>query len=433
MQRNGTTAAVEAGPENGSTLSVRERRADEAEKVVTRRYDFGGALLKATRRTSDGALLAEGVLVREGILDYRRADGSIRKELVTMAAVKDTARTGARAPVTLLHPDEGFVNADSAKELVIGDVDGEVAVEEDAQGGFARIKIAVRRRDGLDATGAGVHELSPGYEVILDETPGEDPRFGRYDARQIGRDVNHVAIVPQGRGGPSVSLRIDSADAVQVEPTNQAVEQPDQNRKDSMKPKLAALLSLLGVAAGRFDNEDAALDDGLANAKGIIEAKAKTDAEEEEKAKADLKAEDGAFGKMKKDLEKMTGERDALKTENEDLKAASKKKSDAEDLAAMQILADKVKVDHKDLDLQALRLAVAKTRVDSVDTETSDDRLDGILDVIRGDSSQSEAKDSRFDFRPKDDADKRADSKEDDFYNPHLDAADEARAPGGAK
>lgn len=415
---------------------VRAYRTDDADApAVIRRYDLGaGGLMRSYRRDSDGALLLEGILVREGILEYKRADGTIRRELVTLEAVKSMARTIARAPVTLLHPASGFVTTDSAKDLIVGDVDGEVVVEEDAQGAFARIKIAVRRRDAIEAIKAGVRELSPGYAVVLDETPGEN-RYGRYDARQIERDGNHAAIVPSGRGGETVSLRTDSADAVQV-----AIKQPDAapdpitsptRKDDTMKPKLAALLSLLGVSAGRFDNEDAALDEGLGKAEAIKADADKYDADAV-KARADEKAKtDEGFGQMKKDLEKALGENETLKADLKKLKDAAKKKTDDADLKLMQELADKVDVKHDGLDLPALRIAIAKTRIDSVDAKTSSDRIDGILSVITADAGEPKKDRWTFDSKPAGDGDPN--KLPDQFANPYLDHADEARAPGGAK
>src|SRR3990167_9426088 len=151
---------------------------DAAVPITVRRYDLGGELLHPHRRP-DGTLLCEGRSVREGVLEYRRADGSIHRELVTRQALIDTAKSGARATMTLDHPPEGFVSPDSAQRLMTGDVDGTPAVEEDAQGGFVRVRVALRRRDAIDAFDSGkARQLSWGYEAILDETPGEHPGFG---------------------------------------------------------------------------------------------------------------------------------------------------------------------------------------------------------------------------------------------------------------
>jgi hypothetical protein len=63
-----------------------------------------------------------------------------------------------------------------------------------------------------EAITAGKRQLSPGYDVRLDETPGITPDGKRYDAIQRDIVYEHIAIVTAGRQGPDVSLRFDGAD-----------------------------------------------------------------------------------------------------------------------------------------------------------------------------------------------------------------------------
>lgn len=410
-------------------------RTDDAGPVTVRRFDVGGDLLHPVKRDSDGAMLLEGVPVREGVLVYRQADGSERRELVTRQAVEDTARTLARAPVTLEHPDSGMVTPDTAASVVVGDVDGSVAVEEDELGGFARVRIAVRRRDALDAITGGTVELSPGYEVDIDETPGEHPIFGRYDARQVGRRGNHLAIVSRGRGGPTVRLRTDSTDAVQV--GRQDPITPASTRRTDSEARmrtLPLLLAALGIEQ-RYDSDEAAVDAAIPVAKRLkADADKRADADEDkEKADAEsekLKAENE---KLKADMEKLQGEYDALKGKQDEMEAEAKQKADAAELAQLQALAGKVGVKHDGLDLPALRVAVAKTRVPKLDSETSPERIDGILAVIAADADKPRA--DRWDWGHDDDG-SRTDAEDKTFFNPYLDAADDARGArdaGGAK
>ena len=360
-----------------------------------RRYDRSGPLRSPFVRP-DGSILAEGIATREGILEYPQPDGTVRRELVTRAAVLDTARTLPRSPMTLEHPKSGFVTPDSIREDGVGDVDGGSKVEEDAQGSFVKVKIALRRQDAIDAFNAGVTEVSCGYAVILNETPGEHPIFGHFDASQIGRDCNHFALVPAGRGGPTVSLRADSADAA-----GHYAAPPTPSREQTMNPTLAALLTALGVE--RLDDEGAALQSGIAAVKTLradAEEKATATAEVE-KAKEDAEAmaeqfrsTKDALDKAKADAEKLQGEFDALEAKMKEGEKADQARADAAELAELQKLADKVNVDHKDVELPALRLAIAQTRVDSVTDESAAGYVDGILDAIRKDSA---ARDARYD------------------------------------
>lgn len=405
------------------------RRTDNAAPTPVRRFDFGGGeLLKPVQRGSDGAMLFEGCPVREGILVYRKADGTERRELVTREAVLDSARTLARAPVTLEHPEEGFVSADTAAALTVGDVDGTTELVEDQLGSFAKVKIAVRRKDAIDAIGAGKSELSPGYDVILDETPGEHPTFGRYDARQIGRACNHLAIVDRGRGGPTVRLRVDSSDAVQVDRASSPASTRRTDNEARMNPLLAVLLTTLGVS--RLDDEDAAIKAGTAAAKGL---KARADSEEEmkeeaEQVKVDFEKVKADYMKAKADLEAAQGEINKIKADLEEMTKAEDARKDAAELADLQGLAKTVGVKLDGLDLPKARLALAKSRVDSLDANASPERLAGIIDAIRAHSTKSRA--DRWDFGGKAETRTDGDKTDDRFSNPHLDAADAALAGG---
>lgn len=159
-----------------------------------------------------GCLLVEGIVARPGIYEYLTPDGSVRRELVPRDALwkVDSIETLARSPVTLEHPTE-MVTPENVRSYVHGDV-GEEVIE--AKGGFVKIRMAIRTKEAMAATESGKVQLSPGYKVDILEEPGEDPEFGKYDAIQIGREYNHVAIVDSARGGDGCLLRIDSAEVL---------------------------------------------------------------------------------------------------------------------------------------------------------------------------------------------------------------------------
>lgn len=184
------------------------------------RYDRGDLLPPV--ETEEGYLLLEGFPVKPGILTYRKSDGSTVRELVLPEELykADSLISMGRKPVTLEHPEVGEVTPDNVGTLAVGDVDGEVEV---ASNGFVRVKMAVRRADAIGAIRGGKVQLSPGYTVDVDPTPGVHEVYGPYDAIQRNRRYNHVAIVGNARGGPSVRLRFDSEDAEMIEP--EAVEE----------------------------------------------------------------------------------------------------------------------------------------------------------------------------------------------------------------
>jgi hypothetical protein len=173
-------------------------QADAAEKLL--RPESGPA----------GCLMMSGYIARPGIYLYNDGAGGIRRELVPKANLwrQDSLNTLARTPVTLEHPPE-LVTPENSSKYTVGDVDGRITKDDN---GFVRILLAVRDQVALDAIAGGKHQLSPGYRVVLDETPGEDEEFGRYDAIQVSRDYNHVALVDAARGGPDIRVRIDAED-----------------------------------------------------------------------------------------------------------------------------------------------------------------------------------------------------------------------------
>lgn len=430
-------------------------RAPATNTVTARRFDVGGPLLRSFRRDSDGALLLEGYSSCETILEYRQPDGSVRRELVTREALLDSARTICRAPVTLEHPAEGFVTDANAKRLMVGDVDGEAQVEE-VQGGFGRVRVrlAVRTAEAIQAVLDGKRELSEGYEVTLDPTPGEHPILGPYDARQIGRKTNHLALVDVARAGPGAHVRVDAGDAwtrlppLPEEPSRATPAPPptpspsapaDSARKDHqevrMNPTLVALLTALGVE--RLDSEDAALREGLAIARRRRDEAEKAEQKDQEleetkQAKADAEAEKKA---LQEKVDELTEERDKLKEQLDELKAEMKQKADAAELTRLQGIAAKVGVKADGLDLPKLRLALAKSRVDSVDDKTPAERIDGILDVIERDVAKGpQRQDSRWAFPPaqRQDAQPQGEQRLDEMADPWFDMADKVRK-GGAQ
>lgn len=212
--------------------STRRRDADP-DRTTVRRVDRGAPLLGKPYRRADGTLLCEAIVSAPGVLRYRDAAGKEWLELVTEETLADPDYLAAlgRAVVTLEHPEED-VTPDNVGAYQAGDTDGAVEVLE---GGFVKARLAVRRRDALTAIDSGVEEISPGYDVELDETPGTHPIYGRYDAIQKKRRLNHLAIVPKGRSGPDVRLRADSA--YQVLPT------PETGKMEELLKQLLAAMS----------------------------------------------------------------------------------------------------------------------------------------------------------------------------------------------
>jgi hypothetical protein len=115
------------------------------------------------------------------------------------------------APFTVRHP-KGLVRPDSYQEHTVGHV------RNPRQDGSAvETIVAVQAAKGLKAIKDGMREVSCGYECRTDETPGVTPDGEHYDAVQRDIRYNHVSLVPQGRAGKTVRLRMDSSGDSQLE------------------------------------------------------------------------------------------------------------------------------------------------------------------------------------------------------------------------
>jgi hypothetical protein len=185
---------------------------------TVQRFDFASGEVKSHTRTGIGGLVAKANLTRTGILEYRAADGSVRRELRHPDDVfdSDSLDSLAHAPVTDDHP--GKVDTGNWRGESIGHVAGrpERSPETTASGDqMVRGEIHIQHGPAVDKADSGaLKEASCGYSCQLDPTPGEY-RGQRYDGRQRNIRYNHVALGPPGwgRAGPEVSLRLDSASA----------------------------------------------------------------------------------------------------------------------------------------------------------------------------------------------------------------------------
>lgn len=176
------------------------------------RYD--GSRLGKAKRTSQGFVKLDARLSRTGVLEYRLADGTVRRELrlpeeVFHADALATAEAGL--PVTVGHPRDS-VNPTNVKTLKVGQSIRDASPEGQR---YLAAKLQIEDAQAIAKIDSGeLEELSCGYTVKLDNTPGVwngQP----YDAIQRCVRLNHVALLPrgQGRSGGEVGLRLDAQDS----------------------------------------------------------------------------------------------------------------------------------------------------------------------------------------------------------------------------
>lgn len=209
--------------------------------------------IKATH-TDEGYLIDTPILGRVGIQLYKSADGTIRREFRPPEEVfsADSMRSFAGKPVTDEHPPEA-VTAKNAKRLSVGTIQGEAT--QDGDNVIAPIII----HDGGTVDKiikGGKRELSLGYKVDLEETPGVW-NGQEYDAIQRNIRINHLAIVPRGRAG-NARLNIDRLDAILFNPVEEETmsENMGRVRLDSGLEYQAAPEVVVEVEKLRNDKSD---------------------------------------------------------------------------------------------------------------------------------------------------------------------------------
>lgn len=234
------------------------------------RIDARGAVRSVTE-TPQGGLRILAAVRRTGILEYPRADGSIRRELVTAEELSraDSLATLRGAPVTNRHPP-GAVTRKNFRTYAVGHVDADGSLEES----HLLTALVVQADDALsDVETAKAREVSAGYTCDLDETPGTY-EGQHYDAIQRNVRYNHVAIVPRGRAGSSVCLRLDSAGDTVASVEPDTAPETSEETPIMTAQEIAQLQADLAATRARADKAEKDLE-----------------AEKAEKAKAEGKAE----------------------------------------------------------------------------------------------------------------------------------------------
>lgn len=177
------------------------------------RYDF--APITGSETTPEGYLRVWCRAARTGTQLYRRADGSQTREYRPPEEVSspESLSTFGMKPATWGHPPV-LLDSANTKQFQVGYSGSQVRYND----GFVEVALVVTDQDAIekikrkDAT-----EVSAGYKVDFDPTPGFTPEGEEYSGIQRNIRVNHIAIVPRGRAGPEVRLlldRMDAADAV---------------------------------------------------------------------------------------------------------------------------------------------------------------------------------------------------------------------------
>lgn len=277
------------------------------------------------RKTDEGFVIDSPVVARTGILEYRNDDGSIRRELRLPEDVfhADSLNSFKGKPITVDHP-KGLVTHKDVNQFQIGTM----LSAGRADGDNVKTDVVIHQPDKIGER----RQLSLGYNVDLDETPGEW-NGQRYDAIQRNIRVNHLSVVKSARAGAQARLNLDSN------------EEPLINSELVEMPKI------------RLDN-------------GIEYEAAPEVIVALDKLRTDGAAQAAELNTVKTQVNSLTGERDTLKARVDgfpaELKAATDKavdtaKASLQARTDLETVAKTFKVDAKDKTDAEVMHAVIKT------------------------------------------------------------------------
>lgn len=224
LELNQATAAQEAPPTPARCWVWRQDRADEGTTWSAVRADDSGDELALPVEHPDGFWRTEGIVARPGILIYREGGREIR-ELVPDEVLHDPEHLALLCDVIVTneHPPE-LVSRENQDQFNAGNLSGEPRVLSD---GPIASKIILRDPELIEAVRSKAKtELSVGYRVEVENTPGTHPKYGAYDRVQTKRMPNHVAVVPRGRAGRTAAIRLDASGEVAPMPVA-SVSQPN--------------------------------------------------------------------------------------------------------------------------------------------------------------------------------------------------------------
>ena len=335
--------------------------------AVTR---FDSVAIPSARIDADGFLHDQPILTRAGVFSYRNPDGSMRREYRPPEEVfrADSLASYRGKPITIRHPTEGMVTPSNARRVSVGTIISEGRQDGDS----VRADIVIHDPAAM----GGNRELSVGYHLDYDPTPGTTPDGQRYDGVQRNIMSNHLSVVPAARAGRIARLNLDGDEIF-------------DNEEEKNMPNLAKI---------RLDGIDYEAAPEVVNALNRESTRAD---EAEQKT-----------GEMQKRLDSITAERDGLKAKVDAHPAELEKvRKDAADIVTANV---KARVDllqtatgfridkAEDMSDKEIKVAVVKAvRGDSFDPEgKSDAYIDAAFDLAKDDKRNDAMADQRKKLNP---------------------------------
>jgi hypothetical protein len=342
------------------------------------RYDV--APIEKYEVTPEGYLRAWATIARTGVQMYTDADGSVRREYrpEEEVATPDSLSSFAGKAITFEHPPI-LLDSANTKDYQIGFTGSEVVYDN----GFVRAVMTITDEEAISRIMRGdAKEVSAGYRVEYDATPGVTDSGENYDGIQRMISGNHVAVVRRGRAGPQVKLHLDRMDAADPSLLS-PIEEPSMTAKVNFDGAEFEVSESVALAITK-EREDAKMS--------YEDMKKKYDAMMSEASK--MKEEMDAMGKeMKGKCDAAEGRADALEQELEATKAdlETAKQVNVDSLVEERIaLIDKARVNlDSEFDFagkdarEIMEAAIKAVRGDAFDlSERSDDYVQAMFDTL---------------------------------------------------
>lgn len=366
------------------------------------RYDYGQ--VTKSELTDEGYLKVWCKAARVGTQLYTRGDGSQVREYRPEDEVSNPeslASFGMKA-VTLNHP-RVLLDTETTKLHQVGHAGSQVRYSD----GFVEVALVITDQKAIDAIQRGdAQEVSAGYRVDYDPTPGVTPEGMSYDGVQRNIRVNHIAVVPKGRAGKDVRLLLDSCDR------NDAV-------ADVEPPSNSPVISMARITLDGLDIELPA--DAAGAVQSFVKESGRTQAELQQKLDSQEEVIQTAITEkteIQDRADAATGRITELETQLAEAVAASEQRNDAEQINSAvnkrievlnkfaPILPEDYKFDGED-EAQIMALAYQNVFEKEAREDASADYLLGVLDGVLAamediDEDQEEIK-TDSDFVPEED------------------------------
>ena len=354
------------------------------------RYDV--APIDKYELTPEGYLRAWATIARTGVQHYTDADGSIRREYRPEGEVAspESLASFAGKAITLEHPPV-LLDSANTKDYQIGFSGTEVVYDD----GFVRAVMTITDEEAIKRIMRGdAKEVSAGYRVNYEATPGVTDSGENYDGIQKEISGNHIAVVRRGRAGPQVKLHLDRLDAADPSLFT-PIEEPSMTAKVNFDGAEFEVTESVALAVTK-EREDAkkSYEDMKKMYDGMM-SKASEMKEEMDAMQKDMQGKtDSAEGRadaLAEEVESLKLDLDAAKQVNVDslveerialidkARASLDSAFDFTGLSARQIMEASIKATRGDADL----------------SERSDDYVTAMFDTLaesapRGDSASTE-------------------------------------------